>query len=84
MPKAEYSYDNFKIMDKQYSNLNKDINATLEILNKWKIKNAYASDPSRKPKMVFINVSGGGLRIVLPAILASVQDRQWQLESCLG
>ncbi|MGZ4056246.1 MAG: patatin-like phospholipase family protein [Bacteroidia bacterium] len=62
MPKAEYSYDNFKIMDKQYSNLNKDIDATLQILNKWKIKNASFSDPNKKPKMVFINVSGGGLR----------------------
>ena len=62
MPKAEYSYDNFKIMDKQYSNLNKDIDATLQILNKWKIKNSYSSDPNKKPKMVFINVSGGGLR----------------------
>jgi hypothetical protein len=62
MPKAEYSYDNFKIMDKQYSNLNKDIDATLQILNKWKVKNTSFLDPTKKPKMVFINVSGGGLR----------------------
>ncbi len=62
MPKAEYSYDNFKIIDKQYSNLAKDFDATIAILNKWKAKNTSKSEPNKKPKMVFINVSGGGLR----------------------
>jgi len=32
----------------------------------------------RAAKTIMQGVSGGGLRIVLPAILASVQDRQWQ------
>jgi Patatin-like phospholipase len=62
MPRAEYSYANFKIMDKQYSNLTKDMDATLTILNKWKLKNTSTANPTKKPKIVFINVSGGGLR----------------------
>ena len=62
MQKAEYSYDNFKIIDKQYSNLNKDMDATIMILNKWKAKNTDPTNPEKKPKIVFINVSGGGLR----------------------
>jgi hypothetical protein len=41
--------------------LNKDRNATLDILNKWKVKNT-AGNSGKKPKMIFINVSGGGLR----------------------
>ncbi|HEY0031219.1 MAG TPA: patatin-like phospholipase family protein [Bacteroidia bacterium] len=60
--KAKYSYDNFKIIDKQYDHLTKDIDATISILNKWKIKNTDTSQPGKKPKLVFINVSGGGLR----------------------
>lgn len=60
--KANYSYDNFKLIDKQYENYKNDINATLSILNKWKAKNTLLSNPTKKPKLVFINVSGGGLR----------------------
>ena len=60
--KASYSYDNFKDKDKEYDKLTKDINATLEILNKWKLKNTDPLHPEKKPKLVFINVSGGGLR----------------------
>lgn len=60
--KASYNYNNFKETDKEYDNLTKDINATLEILNKWKLKNTDTLHPEKKPKLVFINVSGGGLR----------------------
>jgi hypothetical protein len=60
--KAKYTYDNFKIIDKQYDNLTRDINATLGILNKWKAKNTDTLHPEKKPKLVLINVSGGGLR----------------------
>ena len=60
--KADYSYHNFKLIDKQYDNLNKDLDATLAILNKWKVKNTFLNEPNKKPKLVFINVSGGGLR----------------------
>jgi hypothetical protein len=59
--KARYSYEEFKKIDLNYSNLNKDFEATIEILNKWKAKNTKGI-PGYKPKMVFVNVSGGGLR----------------------
>jgi hypothetical protein len=60
--KASYSYDNFKKMDKDYTTLSKDLDATLSILNKWKAKNTDPANPNKKPKLVLINVSGGGLR----------------------
>jgi hypothetical protein len=60
--KAPYNFDRFKQMDIDYEKLNKDRNATLDILNKWKVKNTFNREPGHKPKMVFINVSGGGLR----------------------
>jgi len=60
--KASYSYDNFKIIDKNYDNLTADINTTLNILNKWKVKNTDLAHPEKKPKLVLINVSGGGIR----------------------
>ncbi|MGQ0826898.1 MAG: patatin-like phospholipase family protein [Bacteroidota bacterium] len=59
--KAAYSYDNFKKMDTDYDQLKQDIDNTLAILNKWKAKNTF-SDPNKKPKIVFINTSGGGVR----------------------
>jgi hypothetical protein len=60
--KAKYTYDHFKQTDINYDNLTKDRNATLEILNKWKEKNTSAATPDKKPKMIFVNVSGGGSR----------------------
>jgi hypothetical protein len=60
--KAPYNYDQIKKMDINYDILTADRNATLEILNKWKIKNTISGDPDKKPKMVFVNVSGGGSR----------------------
>lgn len=60
--KARYDYDHFKQIDLNYENLNNDRNATLDILNKWKVKNTFSGDPNKKPKMIFVNVSGGGSR----------------------
>ncbi|MDF2436596.1 MAG: hypothetical protein K0Q95_972 [Bacteroidota bacterium] len=60
--KASYDYDHFKQIDIDYDNLLKDRNATLEILNKWKVKNTSFAEPDKKPKIVFVNVSGGGCR----------------------
>jgi hypothetical protein len=60
--KAAYDYDHFKKIDLDYDHLNHDRNATLEILNKWKAKNSFSLPPGKKPKMVFVNVSGGGCR----------------------
>lgn len=60
--KADYSYDNFKKIDKDYELFDKDILNMLSILKKWKQKNTSLNDPLKKPKLVFINTSGGGLR----------------------
>ena len=58
--KADYSVDAFHKSDDEIVFLKSDIAKTNEILNKWKIKNI--SQNGKKPKMVFINCSGGGLR----------------------
>jgi hypothetical protein len=63
--KASYNYDQFKQIDKQHYLLNNDINYTLDILKKWKLKNTDPAFPDKKPKLVFINTSGGGLRSAL-------------------
>lgn len=63
--KAPYNYDQFKLIDKQHYLLNNDINHTLDILKKWKEKNTDPAFPDKKPKLVFINTSGGGLRSAL-------------------
>ncbi len=60
--KADYSISNFQRMDERYDLVRKDIDKTLGILNKWKIKNTDPAYPNKKPKMVFINCTGGGLR----------------------
>ncbi len=60
--KTDYSYDNFKKIDKRNDLLLKDINQTIATLNKWKLKNTTSTDPKKKPKLYFINTSGGGLR----------------------
>lgn len=64
---AGYTYDDL-------SKLNSDPNTyeysrlkTIEILENWKKKNSISN--SEKPKMVFINVSGGGLRAALWSML---------------
>ena len=60
--KADYSYETFKKNDIKYDLFDQDISHMLGILDKWKSKNTSLSDPTKKPKMVFINTSGGGLR----------------------
>lgn len=60
--KADYSYEAFKKNDINYELFDQDITHMLAILDKWKAKNTSITDPSKKPKMVFINTSGGGLR----------------------
>lgn len=60
--KADYSYETFKKDDIKYDLFDQDITHMLNILDKWKSKNTSLTDPSKKPKMVFINTSGGGLR----------------------
>lgn len=59
---SKYDYDHFIANDLKYDVLNQDIASTIEILNKWKVKNTDPNHPERKPKLFFINTSGGGLR----------------------
>jgi len=60
--RATYSY---QALEKMCSpeNLQRDKVATLQILNKWLAKNRTPSKP--KPKIIFICVSGGGMRSTL-------------------
>jgi hypothetical protein len=60
--KAEYSIEAFQKMDDSKFIIKRDIAKTLDILNKWKAKNTTPGKPDKKPKMVFVNCSGGGLR----------------------
>ena len=60
--KADYSYENLKKIDNQYDLFDQDVAQMLSILNKWKDKNTSLNEPLKKPKLVFINTSGGGLR----------------------
>ncbi len=46
----------------QKNNYNDDIKSTTEILNKWKEKNRIDKKKWKKPKIVFICSSGGGLK----------------------
>lgn len=57
--KAEYSK---KALNKiRNSNYNKDYTTHINILNKW-LTNVKTINPDKKPKLVMINCSGGGLR----------------------
>ncbi len=60
--RAEYSYAAFEKMASKEA-VAQDKAATLEILEKWLAKNRTPDNP--KPKMVFICVSGGGMRSAL-------------------
>ena len=60
--KADYSLDNFRKIDCRYDLLDIDLKQTQGILNKWKVKNTTVAEPLKKPKLIFINTSGGGLR----------------------
>jgi hypothetical protein len=57
-----YSYEALEKMCSQ-ENLRRDRAATLSILNKWLAKNRTPANP--KPKIVFLCVSGGGMRSTL-------------------
>lgn len=56
--KAAYSFDNFNDL-RDSARVQKDYKATLEILENWKQKFITSNE---KPKMIFVNCSGGGLR----------------------
>lgn len=57
---AEYSYRAIDSLQNNFLNLQSDYKHTLEILNNWKRKNR--KNKWKKPKLVIICSSGGGLR----------------------
>lgn len=63
--KAEFSYNALKKYDAAKELRSGDIALTTEILERWKEKNMKGRDSTYKPKIVFINTSGGGLRSTL-------------------
>jgi hypothetical protein len=64
-PPAPYSYKYMRNYDRDTFIRSADIRHTIEILEKWKIKNTIPGDTVQKPRLVLINVSGGGLRSAL-------------------
>ena len=58
---AEYSYENLQSLAKP-ENIAADSLATLAILENWRMKFPNPKPETNKPKMVFLCVSGGGMR----------------------
>jgi hypothetical protein len=64
--KSEFSYKRLIDDDSKKKMKQDDIAYTIEILNKWRLKNSTSSIRKKeKPKLVIINTSGGGLRSTL-------------------
>lgn len=62
---SEYSNRSLNKMSHNDTLLKQDLASTLTVLEKWKTKNTLKGDTSKKPKLIFINTSGGGLRSTL-------------------
>jgi hypothetical protein len=58
VPKSSYNIDRFQTLDDPML-VQADYDSTIRVLNKWKEK---FIGESSKPKMIFVNCSGGGLR----------------------
>lgn len=64
--KPRYTRQNLSKYESNKEYLEEDIKNTIEILNNWRLKNAECSiHKHKKPKLVMINASGGGLRSAL-------------------
>ncbi len=59
---APFTYARLRAYDGDTVLRNSDKESMLRTLEKWKAKNTTSGDTSQKPKLVLINVSGGGLR----------------------
>jgi hypothetical protein len=59
--KAAYNVNTFKAMSSP-AQIQSDIRHFTTILENWRKKNSRGLTPWEKPKLIFINVSGGGLR----------------------
>lgn len=64
VPKASYNLNTFRELSSD-SLIAKDKEYYLPILENWLRKNTDPRNPGKKPKMYFINVSGGGLRAAM-------------------
>ncbi len=64
--KARYTRQELQKFEKNKKQFDEDVNKTIEILNNWRLKNTENSiELKKKPKIVFICASGGGLRAAL-------------------
>lgn len=64
--KAEYSLENLYHLSHNAETHDRDKKHALQILNNWRKKNQTSSIVSgKKPKLIVVNVSGGGLRAAL-------------------
>ncbi|MFN8321821.1 MAG: hypothetical protein U0T74_04110 [Chitinophagales bacterium] len=79
--KANYSLETFRSLSSD-SNIVNDKQYFFEILENWKRKNVDPRKPFTKPKMVFINVSGGGVRAGI-FTMAVLQDCDSMLQGKL-
>jgi len=61
---APYSLDHLKAIQYNDSILNRDLQTHINILNAWHAKSEVAQG-RKKPKLIIVNVSGGGLRSAL-------------------
>jgi len=61
--KASFTNDTLKFMGSDSVRKENDIRSTIEILNRWRLKNTSAK--GKKPKLIMINAPGGGLRASL-------------------
>lgn len=60
-PKAKYNIDHFREIASN-KNIQNDLAHFRTILDNWRKKNVRHLPAGKKPKLVFINVSGGGMR----------------------
>ena len=65
--KVAYSYDDLAQNVSNDNELDFANEQALTMLNNWKAKNTSSSE-AKKPKMIFLNISGGGLRSALWSI----------------
>lgn len=87
--KSEFSYKRLVDDDSKKKMKQDDISYTIEILNKWRLKNSTTSILNKKkPKLVIINTSGGGMRSTLWTFHAlayadSILDGELLKHTCL-
>lgn len=59
--KNEYSWNSLSLLSQNKQDFDNSIRDGIQILENWKLKNQKIK-PNKKPKLILLNVSGGGLR----------------------